>query len=98
MQPKNPDSNVEIHAIVQGNVQGVGFRATVSYHAVRLGLVGTARNLSDGSVEIFAQGNPETIRQLFQELHQEFGSSYISKITQKEINPPRHYDGFRIVR
>lgn len=98
MSSNSLNHKIEIHAIVHGNVQGVGFRATVAQHALRLGLVGTARNLPDGTVEIFAQGKSEAINQLFQELYREFGTNYISEIIQKEIYPQHSYESFRIVR
>jgi len=41
---------------VRGRVQGVGFRAFVRNRAAALGLVGSVRNLPDGSVEVVAQG------------------------------------------
>lgn len=43
-------------AWVHGSVQGVGFRYTTQHEAQRLGLVGYARNLDDGSVEVVACG------------------------------------------
>jgi acylphosphatase len=44
------------HAIVRGSVQGVGFRMNARFEARRLGLVGSAANLPDGSVEVEAEG------------------------------------------
>lgn len=41
---------------VRGNVQGVGFRWWARAKAKELGLVGYARNLDDGRVEVCAQG------------------------------------------
>ncbi len=49
---------------VEGTVQGVGYRWWVTQHAERLGLVGHARNLSDGRVEIEAQGGSEAVQEL----------------------------------
>lgn len=62
---------VEIKAVVHGRVQGVGFRATAQRHGKLLGLVGTVRNLSDGSVEICAKGSQVLIDRLFFILKQE---------------------------
>jgi acylphosphatase len=45
-----------IHALVSGNVQGVGFRQGCRHTAKSLDLVGWVRNLADGRVEVFAQG------------------------------------------
>ena len=41
---------------VRGRVQGVGFRWWARARALELGLVGHARNTSDGRVEVVAQG------------------------------------------
>ena len=41
---------------VKGHVQGVGFRWWTRSRALELGLVGHARNMSDGRVEVVAQG------------------------------------------
>ena len=46
---------------VSGWVQGVGFRASARQQALGLGLSGYARNLADGRVEVFAQGDPADI-------------------------------------
>ena len=45
-----------LHLRVEGRVQGVGFRRFVERTAIRLGLPGWARNLTDGSVEVLAAG------------------------------------------
>ncbi|MHB9004063.1 MAG: acylphosphatase [Coriobacteriia bacterium] len=42
--------------IVQGRVQGVWFRQSTLAQAQALGLAGTVRNLSDGSVEAVFEG------------------------------------------
>ena len=42
--------------LIQGRVQGVGFRASARRKALQLGLTGSARNLNDGRVEVIVQG------------------------------------------
>lgn len=49
---------------VRGHVQGVGFRWWVRARALELGLVGHARNMLDGRVEVLAQGRREAIDRL----------------------------------
>ncbi|GAB98233.1 acylphosphatase [Kineosphaera limosa] len=55
---------------VRGRVQGVGFRWWTRAKAKELGLVGYARNLDDGRVEVCAQGpvaDVETLERLLTE-------------------------------
>jgi len=50
-----------IHAIVQGRVQGVGFRYSARYAARKLDITGWVRNLENGDVEILAEGSEEAL-------------------------------------
>lgn len=52
--------------LVSGMVQGVGFRWYVARHARSLGLVGFARNLPDGRVEVVVSGPEESLPALEQ--------------------------------
>ncbi len=51
------------HIIVRGKVQGVWFRASAREKANDLDLAGWARNCSDGSVEIHAEGDEQGLEQ-----------------------------------
>jgi acylphosphatase len=55
---------VKMSVIVEGTVQGVGYRALVKFYASQLGIKGLVRNLADGQVEIFCEGPDERIDQL----------------------------------
>jgi acylphosphatase len=74
--------SIEMHAIVSGNVQGVGFRATTCSIANELRLFGTVRNLEDGSVEIVAQGNEKQLLALISRLKSFLGESQIDHVKQ----------------
>lgn len=50
--------------VVQGRVQGVGYRYFVQREADALGVTGFVRNLSDGSVEVVAEGGEPAMAQL----------------------------------
>src|SRR6476646_2480041 len=50
---------VRMTAWMHGMVQGVGFRWWTRSRALELGLVGSAKNLLDGRVEIVAEGSQE---------------------------------------
>lgn len=47
---------VRMTAFVHGHVQGVGFRWWTRSRALELGLAGHATNLSDGRVQVIAEG------------------------------------------
>ncbi len=51
------------HFLVEGRVQGVGFRHWTARTALSLGLTGWVRNLPDGSVEVQAQGKGNPLRE-----------------------------------
>ena len=56
------------HAVVYGLVQGVNYRYFVQRHAEAIGLTGYAKNLDDGSVEVFVEGEKEKLAQLIAKL------------------------------
>jgi acylphosphatase len=53
-----------LHAIVHGDVQGVGFRYFVQRKAQQLGLRGWVRNNDNGTVELVAEGSRAELEQL----------------------------------
>jgi len=61
---------------VRGRVQGVGFRWWTRARALELGLVGFARNMDDGRVEVCAQGSREAIDRLCDLIQEEPSTTY----------------------
>lgn len=55
---------IRYQIVVEGRVQGVGYRAFASRAAKSLGLYGFVRNMPNGSVLIEAEG-PEDVLQTF---------------------------------
>lgn len=53
-----------IRGLVRGGVQGVGFRAFVREKALALGIVGSAKNLSDGNVEVVLYGDRHRVKEM----------------------------------
>ena len=52
---------IAVHISVYGEVQGTGFRTWSKEQAEKLNLSGWTRKASDGSIEIFSQGEEEKI-------------------------------------
>lgn len=57
-------ADVAYRVSVSGQVQGVTYRQSCRREAARLGVRGWVRNLSDGRVEIHAQGRADDVHQL----------------------------------
>ena len=58
------DEPARVRIIATGRVQGVFFRRAAADQAHKLGVNGWARNLSDGSVEIVAEGKRRNLERL----------------------------------
>ena len=53
-----------VHVLISGFVQGVGFRRFVKHHALKLGLTGWVKNLSDNRVEATFFGPKEQLEKI----------------------------------
>ena len=56
-----------------GHVQGVGFRYTARSVAARYAIGGYVRNLSDGRVELVAEGGPREVAAFLQQIRDQLG-------------------------
>lgn len=83
------------HVIFSGHVQGVGFRFTAHRIAGRHKLTGFVRNLSDGTVEMLAQGASEDIEECVQGI-KEAMAGYLSETAIDEVPLNPKYTDFRI--
>ena len=80
---------------VSGRVQGVNFRYFVNRTAQVIGVKGYVRNLDDGRVEVFAEGEEALLDQLEQKL--KIGPS-LAHVTHLEVleEKPQGFPDFRI--
>ena len=87
-----------LHFLIQGRVQGVGFRWFVHREASELDLRGWVRNTEDGDVEVVAAGNTEDLlrcARVFARACAVAASIVLSNTTLKK--PKLNLSSFRIV-
>jgi acylphosphatase len=70
--------------VVTGKVQGVFFRASTARIAEQLGVRGFARNLPDGSVEVLALGDAESVATLTGWLRRGPPLARVEDVTEQE--------------
>ena len=85
-----------LQAIVQGRVQGVGFRWFVRDAARRLGVTGFVRNLPTGEVEVQAVGDRDVLERLASQLLREPGFGYVTDVQCQWADEGPEFPDFRI--
>jgi acylphosphatase len=78
---------------VAGKVQGVWYRASAKEEALRLGLTGWARNLTDGRVEILACGEREQLDLFYSWVKKGPRLARVEEHSREEL-PWQDYQGF----
>ncbi len=73
---------IRAHVLFEGKVQGVFFRANAQRCAESLGLVGWARNTSDGRVEAVFEGEEDQVLKAIDWCEHE---QPYARVTSKEI-------------
>lgn len=84
----------QLFATVHGRVQGVGFRWWVAGTAKPLGLVGYAKNLDDGTVEVLAQGSKAACQNLYAALTSGDTAGHVEHVDHEFSEPVGSYKGF----
>ncbi|MCX7018102.1 MAG: acylphosphatase [bacterium] len=87
-----------LHAVVSGDVQGVGYRYWLLREARRLDLAGYTQNLFDGSVEVEAEGTGRALRELEMLLWQGPRMARVDRVETNYRNIARNYAHFEIRR
>lgn len=82
---------------IVGRVQGIGFRFFAKNKADNLGLVGFARNLEDGSVQVVAEGEEEKLSKFKDILKKGNNYSIIEKFIVNVFPALGEYNDFSIL-
>jgi acylphosphatase len=85
-----------LRAIVQGRVQGVGFRYFVMDRASSLQLAGMVRNLRSGEVEVVAEGERGALEALLAALKSGPRMSHVENVVTLWLEPTGESGSFRI--
>ncbi len=76
---------IRYYIIVDGRVQGVGFRFFCTMNARKLGLTGWVRNMDNGMVEMEVQGEENTIEKFTKAIKKGNHFIRIDELYQKKI-------------
>jgi len=81
---------------IHGRVQGVGYRFFASKTAPAYDIKGYVRNMSDGTVEVVAEGKENNINEFIKKLKQGPSFSYVEYIDKQKEEIDRPFSGFDI--
>ena len=79
---------------ITGTVQGVFFRAFVKENAERYNVKGFVRNLEDGRLEIFLEGNADDVNKMIELCKTGPKHSQIRKVEEK----PEKFQDFKVFK
>lgn len=84
-----------MHLIVHGRVQGVFYRENTMNMARKIGgLSGFVKNLTDGTVEVVAEGEDKKLQELLKECKKGSFQSDVQKIDISYEPATGEFDGF----
>jgi acylphosphatase len=89
-------TKARLHAIVEGRVQGVGFRYYVLDNAVKLGISGWVRNRYVESVEVMAEGPRDDLERLLSIIWKGPRSSFVTSVKQEWQEPTGEFSRFSV--
>ena len=88
--------DLAVHIIIYGHVQGVFFRASTQTQASALGVTGWVRNLQDGTVEVYAEGNQNALNRFIEWCRKGPPSAKVSRCDLDWI-APKAISNFKIL-
>ena len=83
-------------AIVQGRVQGVGFRYFVVDRALDLRVTGLCRNLRNGDVEVIAEGEQGALEALLAALKTGPRMAHVENVHAVWLPPTNEFTSFTV--
>ncbi len=86
-----------LHYIIQGRVQGVCYRYYAKKSAKELSINGTVKNLFNGDVEIYAQGDEENIKKFEKFLNNGPSLSRVMKVIKDKFDYKERFSDFKII-
>ena len=87
----------QIHIVISGRVQGVGFRYFALHKAEQLSITGWVKNTSDGKVEIEALGEPQNLNTFIDWMKIGPTRAIIRTFSVSDISPERPFTKFTIL-
>lgn len=84
--------------IFYGKVQGVFFRSNSQFKARQMGLVGTVRNLSDGRVEAFVQGEKGVVEEFIRWCSEDMPRAHVTRKDVECLDCTEEFSDFIIIR
>jgi acylphosphatase len=84
------------HLLLSGRVQGVGFRYFTMEVAAREGLFGYVRNLPDGRVEAFVEGDSGAVDRFERALRQGPRGARVGEVEVVDQAPTDRFASFEI--
>lgn len=94
---ENSENTTErLHAIVEGRVQGVGFRYFVRENAAALDLSGWVRNRWDDTVELTAEGGRDQLERLLSFIHRGPRAAFVTQVKTDWQPASGEFKDFRV--
>jgi acylphosphatase len=84
--------------IFYGKVQGVFFRSNSQFKAHEMGIVGTVRNLSDGRVEAFVQGERKKVDEFIRWCSEDMPRAHVTRKDVEYLDCTEEFPDFIIIR
>ncbi len=85
-----------LHVVIEGNVQGVFFRASTREESCKLGLTGWVKNCPDGRVEAIFEGDTDKIDQMIQWYKKGPPGATVSNVETVREQATGEFDSFTI--